>query len=89
MLCLFYWGDPVSFNYDYFFCHITELTDDDLWELRDIAPRAAILTSMNLSDTDSASESDSDMSLPEPLPSMFDDRLRGLQPDTVKERCLE
>lgn len=55
-------------NY-HFFCHITEFTNDDLRELRDLASRAALLTSMDLSDTDSASESDTEM---RPLTSVFD-----------------
>jgi len=57
------------------FCYIIELTADDLRELRGIAPDAAIFTSMDLSETDSASESDSETN----LPAVYDKHLRGLK----------
>lgn len=71
------------------FCYIIELNTDDLRELRVLAPNAAILTSMDLSDTDSASESDTETNLPEPLTSVYDKQLRGIPPNVLKEKSLE
>ncbi|XP_051985600.1 putative helicase mov-10-B.1 [Xyrauchen texanus] len=66
-----------------------ELTDNDLRENRSIAPYAAIPTSMDVSDQDSASESDIETNLPEPLSSVYDKPLRGLPPQVLKEKSLE
>ncbi|XP_051562486.1 putative helicase mov-10-B.1 isoform X2 [Myxocyprinus asiaticus] len=65
-----------------------ELTDNDLRELS-LAPYAAIPTSMDLSDANSASESDIETNLPEPLTSVYDKQLRGLPPHVLKEKSLE
>lgn len=62
------------------FCYIIELTNDDLRELRGLAANAAILTSMDLSDSDCASELDTETNLREPLTSVYDKQLMGLPP---------
>ncbi|CAL8398612.1 unnamed protein product [Arctogadus glacialis] len=40
--------------------NVNELTDEDIAELKLLAPNAAVLTTMELSDTDSATESDTE-----------------------------
>ncbi|KAK1898363.1 Hexokinase-1 [Dissostichus eleginoides] len=65
------------------------LTDDDIRELRDVAPGAAVLTSLENSDTDTASsdtDSEEHPDLPEPLTALFDATLRELSPQEMKIR---
>ena len=66
------------------------LTDEDILELRTVAPKAVILTSMDNSDTDTASETeDCDTpadNLPEPLVGLYDADLRGLNLNEIQER---
>ena len=62
-----------------FFPLTLDLTDEDLLELRTLAPDAAVLTSFENSDTDTASETEEEKEqleeLPEPLASMYDPTL--------------
>ncbi|XDV11769.1 hypothetical protein PO909_000613 [Leuciscus waleckii] len=69
--------------------YFTKLTADDLRDLRDLAPNAAIFTSVDLSDTDSASELDTETNLPEPVKAVYDKQLRGLPPHVIKQKSLE
>ncbi len=66
----------------------SELTDEDIAELKVLAPNAAVLTSMDYSDTDSASESDMETGgdLPEPLVALYDADLRCLCQNELQER---
>ncbi|XP_074503223.1 uncharacterized protein LOC141774446 isoform X2 [Sebastes fasciatus] len=68
-----------------------ELTDGDIQELHLIAPDAAVLTSMESSDTDTASDSEPDdpPELPEPLTAMYDPTLRQHTPVDIREKCEE
>ncbi|KAI4830376.1 hypothetical protein KUCAC02_002008, partial [Chaenocephalus aceratus] len=64
----------------------TVLTDDDIRELRDVDPGAAVLTSLEHSDTDTASsdtDSEEHPDLPEPLTALFDATLRELSPQEM------
>ncbi len=68
----------------------SELTDEDIAELKVLAPNAAVLTSMDYSDTDSASESDMETGdLPEPLVALYDADLRCLCQNELQERSEE
>lgn len=62
------------------------LTDDDIKELQIIAPGAAVLTSLENSDTDTASDTDTEehSNLPEPLTVLFDGTLRELSPQELQ-----
>ncbi len=62
------------------------LTDDDIQELQIIAPGAAVLTSLENSDTDTASNTDTEehSNLPEPLTALFDGTLRELSPQELQ-----
>ncbi|KAI9514557.1 hypothetical protein NQZ68_032198 [Dissostichus eleginoides] len=67
------------------------LTDDDIRELRDVDPGAAVLTSLENSDTDTASsdtDSEEHPDLPEPLTALFDATLRELSPQEMKCNLL-
>ncbi len=68
-----------------------ELTDGDFQELYSIAPDAAILTSMEHSDTDTASECEPEdrLELPEPLPAIYDPTLGHQTPVDISEKCEE
>ncbi|XP_039513627.1 uncharacterized protein LOC120469007 [Pimephales promelas] len=67
--------------------NVKELTDEDIADLKVFAPNAAVLTSMDFSDTDSASESDTETGdLPEPLVALYDVTLTGLCPNKILER---
>jgi len=66
------------------------LTDDDIKELiKIIAPDAAVLTSIENSDTDTASDTDTEehSNLPEPLTALFDGTLRELSPQELQVKC--
>ncbi|KAI4799462.1 hypothetical protein KUCAC02_016927 [Chaenocephalus aceratus] len=66
------------------------LTDDDIRELRDVDPGAAVLTSLENSDTETASsdiDSEEHPDLPEPLTALFDATLRELSPQEMKRAC--
>jgi putative phage-type endonuclease len=72
-----------------YFVH-SELTDEDIAELKLLAPDAAVLTTMELSDTDSATESDTEAGdLPEPLVALYDANLRCLCKNQLQERSEE
>ncbi|XP_060799821.1 uncharacterized protein LOC132901441 isoform X2 [Neoarius graeffei] len=71
---------------------VRELTDDDINELRIMAPGAAVLTSMDNSDTDTASSdsgTEEDEDLPEPLTSLFNISFRDLSPEEMEVKCEE
>lgn len=71
---------------------LPELTDDDINELRIMAPGAAVLTSMDNSDTDTASSdsgTEEDEDLPEPLTSLFNISFRDLSPEEMEVKCEE
>ncbi|CAM4699905.1 unnamed protein product [Leuciscus chuanchicus] len=69
---------------------VKQLTDEDIAELKVLAPNAAELTSMDFSDTDSASESDTETGdLPEPLVALYDANLRCLCQNELQERSEE
>ena len=64
----------------------SELTDEDIAELKVLAPNAAVLTTMDFSDTDSASESDTETEdLPEPLVALYEANLRCLCKNALQE----
>ncbi|XP_030253461.1 uncharacterized protein LOC115569598 [Sparus aurata] len=66
------------------------LTDEDIQELRDVYPGAAVLTSLDNSDTDTASsdtDSEEHPDLPEPLTALFDTTLRDLSPQEMEVKC--
>lgn len=67
----------------------SELTDDDLKELCVVVPDAAVLTSMDNSDTDTASsdnDTDDRPDLPELLTALYDPTLRELPPQEIQAR---
>ena len=56
----------------------SEVTDEDIKKLKLLEPKAAVLTSLDCSDTDTASESDKENEDPlEPLAALYDENLRG------------
>lgn len=64
-----------------------ELTDEDIANLKVLAPNAAVLTSMDFSNTNSASQSDTETGdLPEQPVALYDATLRGLCPNKTPER---
>uniref|UniRef100_A0A1A8G6W1 Zinc finger PHD-type domain-containing protein n=1 Tax=Nothobranchius korthausae TaxID=1143690 RepID=A0A1A8G6W1_9TELE len=68
------------------------LTDDDILELKAVEPEAAVLTSMDNSDTDTASsdtDTEEQTGLPEPLTALFDTTLRELSPQELNVKCEE
>ena len=68
------------------------LTDDDIKELKTIAPGAAVLTSFDDSDTDTASEEDNDedqSGMPEPLTALFSAAHRELSPQETLVKSEE
>uniref|UniRef100_A0A3B3TFQ3 YqaJ viral recombinase domain-containing protein n=1 Tax=Paramormyrops kingsleyae TaxID=1676925 RepID=A0A3B3TFQ3_9TELE len=68
----------------------SELTDQDIAELKELAPDAAVLTSIERSDTDSTSDSDTETGdLPEPLVALYDANLRCLSQNQLQERSEE
>lgn len=73
-----------------FVASLSVLTDNDIRELWDVYPGAAVLTSLENSDTDTAS-SDSDSEehpdLPESLTALFDATLRELSPQEMQVKC--
>uniref|UniRef100_A0A1A8U2H1 Uncharacterized protein n=1 Tax=Nothobranchius furzeri TaxID=105023 RepID=A0A1A8U2H1_NOTFU len=61
----------------------TALPDDDILELKAVEPEAAVRTSMDDSDTDTASsdtDTEEQTGWPEPLTALFDTTLRELSP---------
>lgn len=72
-------------------CHPLELTDGDIEELYLIAPDAAVLTSIENSDTDTASESELEhpSEFPEPLTALYDPMLRQQTHVDIREKCEE
>ncbi|KAL1274388.1 hypothetical protein QQF64_027202 [Cirrhinus molitorella] len=66
--------------------NVKELTDEDIAELKGLAPNAAVLTSIECSDTNSASESDTEAGdLTEPLVALYDANLRSLCQNELQE----
>ncbi|KAK7895769.1 hypothetical protein WMY93_021094 [Mugilogobius chulae] len=73
---------------------VLELTDEDILELRLISPDAAVLTSIENSDTDTASECElEDLAahpeLPDPLTALYDPTLKQQIPPDIRDRCQE
>ena len=71
---------------------LPELTDDDIEELRIIAPEAAILTSLENSDTDTASsnsDTEEHADLPEPLTALFNITFRDLSQEEMQIKSEE
>lgn len=76
----------------YFSCILPELTDEDILELRSIAADAAVLTSIENSDTDTASQCELEEDppeLPDPLTALYDPTLKQQIPPDIRERCEE
>lgn len=71
---------------------LSVLTDEDIRDLQVVAPDAAVLTSLENSDTDTAS-SDNDeevhQDLPEPLTTLFNVSYRDLSPQELQDRSKE
>lgn len=70
------------------------LTDEDIMELHEIAPHAAALTSLENSDTDTASsgsdtETEEELCLPDPLTALYDSSLRQFCPHEIQIRSKE
>ncbi|KAJ8353168.1 hypothetical protein SKAU_G00207350 [Synaphobranchus kaupii] len=68
--------------------NIPEITMEDLQALRQICPKTAVFTSINVitdSDTDSASEDGYD--LPEPLTALYDPSAKDLPPAELNDKC--
>lgn len=75
-----------------FFALSSELTDDDIRELQVVGPDAAVLTSLENSDTDTASsgsDAEEQQDLPEPLTALFDTTLRELSPQEIQVKSEE
>lgn len=74
-------------------CHLLELTDEDIQELYSIAPDAAVLTSIENSDTDTASESELELEhppeLPGPLTALYNPTLRQHTHGDIRDKCEE
>lgn len=69
---------------------LSVLTDDDIRELQVVDPCAAVLTSLENSDTDTASsdtDSEEHPDLPEPLTALFDVTHRELSPQEMQVKC--
>ena len=63
------------------------MTDDDIRQLQVVDPGVAVLTSLENSDTDTASsdpDSEELPDLPEPLTALFDATLRELSPQEMQ-----
>lgn len=69
--------------------HLLELTDEDIQELYSIAPDAAVLTSIENSDTYTASESvlEHPPELPEPLTALYEPMLRQHMHGDIRDKC--
>uniref|UniRef100_A0A1A8B1W7 YqaJ viral recombinase domain-containing protein n=1 Tax=Nothobranchius furzeri TaxID=105023 RepID=A0A1A8B1W7_NOTFU len=70
----------------------TALPDDDILELKAVEPEAAVRTSMDDSDTDTASsdtDTEEQTGWPEPLTALFDSTLRELSPQELNVKCEE
>ncbi|KAK0132987.1 hypothetical protein N1851_031645 [Merluccius polli] len=67
-----------------------EVTDEHIKKLKLLEPKAAVLTSLDCSDTDTASESDKENEDPlEPLAALYDENLRGLSSTELQEKSDE
>ena len=68
----------------------SEVTDEDIKKLKLLEPKAAVLTSLDCSYTDTASESDKENEDPlEPLAALYDENLRGLSSTELQEKSDE
>lgn len=82
----------LNINNFLFFNLSSALTDDDILELKVVAPDAAVLTSFEDSDTDTASEDtddDEQPGMPEPLTALFSTAHRELSPQEVLVKSEE
>ncbi|KAK0139216.1 hypothetical protein N1851_024143 [Merluccius polli] len=67
-----------------------EVTDEHINKLKLLEPKAAVLTSLDCSDTDTASESDKENEDPlEPLAALYDENLRGFSSTELQEKSDE
>lgn len=68
----------------------SEVTDEDIKKLKLLEPKAAVLTRLDCSDTDMASESDQKNGHTlQPLAALYDENLRGLSPTELQEKSDE
>lgn len=66
---------------------ILEVTDEDMKKLKLLEPKAAVLTSLDCSDTDTASDSGKENEDPlEPLAALYDANLKGLSTTQLLEK---
>ena len=76
--------------FNIYFIMYAEVRDEDLKKLKLLEPEAAVLTSLDCSDTDSARESNKENEDPlEPLSALYDENLRGLSPRELQEKSEE
>ncbi|XP_024859127.1 uncharacterized protein LOC112450070 [Kryptolebias marmoratus] len=68
--------------------NVKEVTDEHIKKLKALAPKAAVLTSLDCSDTDTASESENE-DLLEPLAALYDENLRGVSSNELREKSDE
>lgn len=71
---------------------LSALTDEDIRELHNVEPDAVVLTSMENSDTETASSDNNEEEhpgLPEPLTALFNASYRGLLPQELHDRSKE
>ncbi|KAK0154651.1 hypothetical protein N1851_003039 [Merluccius polli] len=70
--------------------NVKEVTDEHINKLKLLEPKAAVLTSLDCSDTDTASESDKENEDPlEPLAALYDENLRGFSSTELQEKSDE
>ncbi len=68
----------------------SELRHEDIKKLKLLEPKAAVLTSLDCSDTDSTAESEKENEDPlEPLAALYDENLRGLSPSESQKKSEE
>lgn len=66
------------------------VTDEDIKKLKLLEPKAAVLTSLDCSDTDTASDSDQENQDPlEPLAALYDENLRSIPSTELQEKSNE
>ena len=64
------------------------VTDEHIKKLKLLEPKAAVLTSLDCSDTDTASDKENEDPL-EPLAALYDENLRGLSSTELQEKSDE
>ncbi len=84
--------DIIQHNNCLFVALLSVLTDNDIWELQVVDRDAAVLTSLENSDMDTASsdnDEEEDPDLPEPLTALFNSSFRDLSPQELQVRSEE